>query len=110
MKSTEQVLREALEKMIISHENLYKSCFGENSDPQLDCIRREAQEALALPQSLQVGREAIEKILNDHKTHFLHYHDKEGRTTDGKAVFEYQFQFVIEKIMALIAPTQEKKI
>lgn len=42
-----RIAREALEAMLVSHFNLYKSTFGETSNPEDDLIRIQAREALA---------------------------------------------------------------
>ena len=37
-----------------------------------------------------------EEIWNLNSTHFLHYHDKEGRTTDGRGIFKPAFDQIME--------------
>lgn len=40
-------LVEACEQILVSHYNLYKSTFGENSDPEGDIPRKELKQALS---------------------------------------------------------------
>lgn len=46
-------LRETIRRLLVSHENMYKSVFGEQSDPDNDIVRREA--LAALPQTTPEG-------------------------------------------------------
>ena len=50
----------------------------------------------------QIGKELREYIV-DSSTHFLHYHDKEGRTTEGKALFlGGPLDMVIARVEAIV--------
>ena len=41
-----RVLREALISLLSGHANLYKANFGEQADPMIDCVYRDAKSAL----------------------------------------------------------------
>lgn len=46
MEEKLRLAEEALEEMLTSHFNLYKSVFGENADPENDLVRLKARAAL----------------------------------------------------------------
>jgi predicted nucleic acid-binding Zn-ribbon protein len=56
-----EVAREAIESMLSAHVNLYKSCFGEKSNPEDDCVYREAKQALAFLSTLSQDKKEERK-------------------------------------------------
>lgn len=41
----------------------------------------------------------VEKFMNGHGTHILHYHDKEGRTSEEIVIHKARFQEVAQAIL-----------
>ncbi len=56
LKAKLKIAEEALESMLSSHFNLYKVCFGENQDPNVDIPRKECIEALT---KIREGRKEL---------------------------------------------------
>ena len=52
--------------------------------------------------------ERNEEIWKLNSTHFLHYHDKEGRTTDGRGIFKPAFDRIMETLSRETAEVEAK--
>lgn len=46
LRAENKRLREALENLLVGHYNLYKKVWGEQSDPEVDIVRKIAKQAL----------------------------------------------------------------
>lgn len=61
-------------------------------------------------QPRQDGVEQVRKLLDfeANATHYLHYHDKEGRTTPEVAIMRIPFEYLSERIIKVVADLEAR--
>ena len=59
-------------------------------------------------EKLEAAANQAETFIENHATHILHYHDKEGRTTEERVFHEARFKEISEVIRGLKSSAEEK--